>query len=73
MTRDLVFCEECRNDVAYTVKEQPMVGKIKGVEYHYLGKEARCADCGTLIYVPEINDLNLKALYDVYRQKNGKK
>lgn len=71
MTKNLVFCEECRNDVEYTITEVPMVGTIKGAEYHYTGKEARCVHCHTRIYVPEINDFNLKALYDVYRQKNG--
>ena len=48
-----------------------MVGKIKGAEYHYTGKEARCIGCNTQIYVSEINDSNLKALYDVYRKENG--
>lgn len=71
MIRNLVFCEECRNDEEYTVAEVPMVGTIKGVEYHYTGKEARCVYCHARVYVPEINDFNLKALYDVYRQENG--
>ena len=71
MIRNLVFCEECRDDVEYAVTEVPMVGKIRGIEYHYIGKEARCIGCNTQIYVPEINDSNLKALYDVYRQENG--
>lgn len=71
MTRNLIFCEECRDDVEYTVTEVPMVGKIKGIEYHYTGKEARCIHCNTRVYVPEINDFNLKALYEVYRKKNG--
>jgi uncharacterized phage-associated protein len=71
MIRNLVFCEECRDEVEYTVTEVPMVGTIKGIEYRYTGKEARCIGCNTRIYVPEINDSNLKALYDVYRQENG--
>lgn len=71
MTENLVFCEECRDDVEYTVVEVPMVGTIKGAKYRYTGKEARCNGCNTQIYVPEINDANLKALYDVYRQENG--
>jgi hypothetical protein len=71
MDKNLAFCEECRDEVEYAVTEVPMVGTIKGVEYHYTGKEARCIGCGTRIYVPEINDSNLEALYDVYRQENG--
>jgi hypothetical protein len=69
MIGNLVFCEECRDEVEYVITEVSMVGTIKAIEYHYTGKEARCIRCNTRIYVPEINDYNLDALYDVYRQK----
>lgn len=69
--KKLAFCEECRDDVEYLIKDVQLTGKIKGKEYHYLGKEARCVNCNTPVYVPEINDFNLDALYDVYRQENG--
>jgi len=65
------FCEECRNDVEYTTVSVPMTGTIKGKEYHYTGIEARCADCGNLVFVPEISDDNLRALYNVFREENG--
>lgn len=42
----------------------PMVGTIKGIEYYYTGKETRCISCNSRVYVPEINDFNLKALYE---------
>lgn len=71
MSKNLVFCEECRKDVEYTIKEIQMAGIIKGTEYHYTGKEARCISCNSRVYVPEINDSNLKALYEVYRKENG--
>lgn len=70
MKKKLTFCEECRDDVEYRIKDVQLTGKIKGKEYHYLGKEARCVNCNALVYVPEINDFNLDALYDVYRQEN---
>lgn len=65
------FCEECRNDVEYTTASVPMTGTIKGKEYHYTGTEARCADCGSLVFVPEISDDNLQSLYNVFREENG--
>ena len=71
MTQKKIFCEECRNDVDYMITEVPMTGTIKKTTYHYTGKEAHCHDCGSLLYVPKINDYNLKALYDVYRTANG--
>ena len=65
------FCEECRNDVEYTTASVPMTGTIKGKEYHYTGTEARCADCGNLVFVPEISDDTLRSLYNVFREENG--
>ena len=32
---------------------------------------AYCEQCGEEVYVAELEDANLKALYDAYRQKNG--
>lgn len=71
MSERKVFCEECRNDVTFTVIEKQMEGNIKGEKYSYIGKEAHCVDCGSEIYVAEINDFNLKALYDAYRERNN--
>jgi len=66
-----IFCEECRNDVDYAVFSEKLTGRIKDKEYHYIGKEAHCAVCGAPIFVQEICDFNLRALYDVYRKENG--
>lgn len=71
MSERKVFCEECRNDVNFIISEKKMEGTIKGEKYSYTGKEAFCVDCGTEIYVAEVNDFNLKALYDVYRERNN--
>ena len=70
MESQKVFCEECRNDVNYVVEETQMVGAIKGENYEYMGKVAHCVDCQSEIYVSEVHDFNLKALYDEYRKKN---
>lgn len=71
MSERKVFCEECRNDVTFSVINKQMDGTIKGETYTYLGKAARCTDCNSEIYVEEINDYNLKTLYDKYREKQG--
>lgn len=70
MENKKTFCEECRDDVAYTVTDKQMKGNLKGEAYSYLGKEAHCANCGSEVFTGEINDYNLQALYDVYRKKN---
>jgi len=68
---DMVFCEKCRKEVNYTITEKNMAGKIKGTEYEYKGKEARCAECGSYVYIPQINDDNLESLYNEYRKRSG--
>lgn len=70
MNEKKVFCEECRNDVDFTFTNMQMDGTVKGETYTYSGKVAHCIDCGSEIYVEEINDYNLKALYDKYRVKH---
>lgn len=70
MKNKKVFCEECRRDVEFIVNDKQMTGTIKGETYNYIGKMAYCIDCESEIYVDEVNDFNLKALYDEYRKKN---
>lgn len=70
MNTKKAFCEECRNNVAYIEASVPMAGTIKDKTYHYVGREAHCADCGSHIFIPEFSDYNLRALYDVYRKEN---
>lgn len=71
MSSHKVFCAECRADVNYLETSVPMLGTIKGRVYHYSGKEARCAVCGSQLLVPELADANLLALYSVYRAENN--
>lgn len=71
MNTKKVFCENCRNEVSYTETSASMAGTIKEKEYSYTGKEAHCADCGSLLFIPELADANLRALYDVYREENN--
>jgi len=68
-----IFCENCRADTECIVEKRQITGTIRGVKYLYFGKEAKCKTCGELVYVPEINDENLKALYAVFKKENGLK
>ena len=71
MNEKMTFCEACRKDVAYYTDNAAMKGTLKGEEYSYTGKKAICTECNAEVYVAELEDENLKALYDAYRQKNG--
>ncbi len=66
-----IFCPECRKDVKFSVKEKVDSAQLKGDVYEFISKTAYCDECGAEVYVPEIEDENLKALYDAYRQKHG--
>ena len=65
------FCENCREEVDVNIIKENLTGNIKNEEYLYVGNSASCANCGAEIYVAEINDSNLSALYDVYREKHN--
>ncbi|MFP1676085.1 type II TA system antitoxin MqsA family protein [Gardnerella sp. Marseille-Q9691] len=71
MRANKTFCEECRNEVEYSTKSIPMTASIKGKQYSYTGTEAHCKECDSAVYVPEIIDANLRALYDEYRKENN--
>lgn len=68
---DKTFCEECRKDVDYNVEIVIIKSKLKDKEYEFIGKKAICSDCGSEVYVADIEDENLKALYDMYHQKTN--
>lgn len=70
MSNGIVFCPECRQDVKYSVKEKAEVAELKGEAYEFTSHTAYCEKCGGEVYVAELEDENLKALYDAYRQKH---
>lgn len=67
----IVFCPECRQDVKFAVRVKADSAELKGKAYGFISKNAYCDVCGNEVYVSEIEDENLKTLYDVYRQKQG--
>lgn len=69
--KNITFCEYCREDVGYIVEDKTITSELKSNVYTYVGKVAKCEKCHSEVFVPEIIDYNLKALYDVYRKKNG--
>jgi putative zinc finger/helix-turn-helix YgiT family protein len=71
MIENIIFCEECRKDVAYIETEEIFQNELKGEAFEYKGKKAVCNECGSEVYVAEIEDYNLKELYDAYRTKNS--
>lgn len=71
MNNEKVVCEECRDYVPYTATWTHMTATLRGKKYEYMGREAHCSVCGAFVYVPEIEDDNLEALYTIYRAENN--
>ena len=65
------YCYECRKEVNYTISEKELAMPLKGETYTFIGKIAQCNDCNSEVYVAEIDDANMEALYDAYRIKNS--
>ena len=69
MNKNLTFCETCRKDVAFNIDYSEMKNTIKGEQFSFCGEKAVCAECNNDVYVADLEDRNLKALYDTFRQK----
>lgn len=70
MSDSTVFCPMCREDVKFTVVKNNETAILKGEAYGFVSQKAYCEKCASEVYVAKLEDDNLKALYDVYRQKN---
>lgn len=69
MNAQLAFCEHCRDDRLFQIEEKELEAELKGKIHKYNGEIAYCKDCNSEIYVPDVHDRNLRALYDEYRKK----
>lgn len=67
----LGFCEICRNETEYTIKEEKMIKNIRGKEYQYIGKRAFCNECKSEIFISDVRDYNLEMLDMVFRENEG--
>ena len=67
--KEKAFCENCRKDTLYAVKEIESTGYFRKRNFIYKEKGALCNSCGHPMYIPSINDGNLKAFYTGYFKK----
>ena len=65
------FCPECRVDTTYTVMRQRLNNTINTQTIEYDGEIAFCDNCGKEVWISEIHDSNLDALYAEYRNINA--
>ncbi|KXG78866.1 MAG: hypothetical protein PWP45_610 [Tepidanaerobacteraceae bacterium] len=65
------YCYYCDEDVEYTVREEEISDNIRGIEINFIGQIAYCNKCGNEIYIPELDDENIKKANAEYRKKAG--
>lgn len=70
MRNKTVFCPVCREDVKFTVVKNIETAMLKREAFEFVSHKAYCEKCAGEVYVAKLEDDNLKALYDVYREKN---
>ena len=64
-----IYCEKCKKLIEnYDVVEREIERELKGVPYTFIGEEAVCPVCGSVVFVSEIAERNQKRLYEEYRR-----
>lgn len=66
-----VYCINCDGMVDYVVMESTKTFEVRNVQVEATVKEARCKQCGELLYVREIEIENDISIYDAYKKKVG--
>lgn len=66
-----VYCINCDCMVDYEVTETTKTFEVRDVQVEATIKEARCKECGELLYVRDIEIENDIAIYDAYKKKVG--
>ena len=63
------FCFSCCAYRSFDVYSTMEKVTIRGVEFSYSEKRAYCTSCGEQVYVPKINDANVQAREDAFREQ----
>lgn len=65
---DMAFCLDCDKYQPYRVEKRRIGGFAKGVSFKHDELYAVCVECGSELYVPKINDLNVDAVLSAYQK-----
>lgn len=64
------YCPVCRKENEYTIKKS-LIEDFKGFKVNVEEDIAVCNECGEELFIEEIEDNNLKRLYEKYRELSG--
>lgn len=59
-----VFCPSCFKEVSFTVCDAEIIGRVKGKDYKFIGKLAKCQRCGSLITAHDLCGYNSDKLIE---------
>ncbi|HIU21563.1 MAG TPA: hypothetical protein IAD51_04955 [Candidatus Limadaptatus stercorigallinarum] len=65
------YCYMCGKDVDVVPTERECTTEFKHEQVYYVEQVCLCPHCGEELYVGELHDRNLNALYDAYRERKG--
>lgn len=67
MDNKIDYCEKCNKKVSYSVTRE-IKEEYRGVKVEVEQNIGLCDECGERLYVVDLEDANLKRLYDRYRE-----
>lgn len=67
------YCIECNKEIPYSIDVYPSRITVRDITFDCDNIHAFCRKCGSEVYVPEINDMNVeireKAYFEVKRKR----
>jgi len=66
-----IFCPVCKKDQDYEIRKETETYPVKNEPVTIEANVTYCSVCGEKIWNQEIDDVNLKAAFRIYREKHG--
>lgn len=67
--RPKAFCVTCNQKVDYRLESSMRDVTVRDVSFSFLETRAKCKICNTPVYVPQINDMNVRERHNNYYKK----
>lgn len=67
MNAATTFCVECCRNCSYDIITSREQATVRGLNFNYIKQTAYCSICGEPVYVPEINDENVRTQEESFR------